>query len=181
MTTTQRDETKRRRIMHDFKLTELSAVDRPAQEGARAVLMKRADDEQEQEQDMMSFQKIGGDDVAAFDSFEAAVQHLKSVHGMTPLAAMEAAADRHPDLLKRYNQQGTELAKAAAVSRIRTVPREVRRFDDLVEQVQARDRIPRLAALEQARREFPREFEAYQAAASTRDPADLRPPGAVAV
>ena len=32
-----------RRVMKDFIITEISAVDRPAQEGARAVIMKRAD------------------------------------------------------------------------------------------------------------------------------------------
>lgn len=36
---------KRRRIMKEFVIRELSAVDRPAQEHARAVIMKRADDE----------------------------------------------------------------------------------------------------------------------------------------
>ncbi len=34
---------KRRRVMRHFKIDEISAVDRPAQEGARAVIMKRDD------------------------------------------------------------------------------------------------------------------------------------------
>jgi len=39
--------TPKRRIMRSFKLNEISGVDRPAQEGARMVLMKRADGEEE--------------------------------------------------------------------------------------------------------------------------------------
>jgi hypothetical protein len=38
------DESMAKRIMRAFKLNEISAVDRPAQEGARMVLMKRDDD-----------------------------------------------------------------------------------------------------------------------------------------
>jgi hypothetical protein len=35
----------RRRILHKFKLTEISVVDRPAQAHAKAVIMKRQDDD----------------------------------------------------------------------------------------------------------------------------------------
>ena len=41
----ERVQSKRRRIMRNFVIKELSAVDRPAQGHALAVLMKRADDE----------------------------------------------------------------------------------------------------------------------------------------
>jgi hypothetical protein len=37
----QKPKAKRRNIMRAFKLTEISAVDRPAQQGARAMIMKR--------------------------------------------------------------------------------------------------------------------------------------------
>lgn len=35
---------RRRRVLHKLKITEISAVDKPAQEGARMAIMKRADD-----------------------------------------------------------------------------------------------------------------------------------------
>lgn len=42
MTATKK-KTPARRVMQEFVITEISAVDKPAQEGARAVIMKRAD------------------------------------------------------------------------------------------------------------------------------------------
>ncbi len=45
---------KKKRIMHKFTMTEISAVDRPAQAGATVVLMKRADDNVEKKFELVS-------------------------------------------------------------------------------------------------------------------------------
>ncbi len=41
----------RKRIMRKFRIDEISSVDRPAQEGARAVIMKRAPDDDHDDHD----------------------------------------------------------------------------------------------------------------------------------
>ena len=66
---------RKRRIMREFSIEELSAVDKPAQAHARMTIMKRDSSEDEK----MDFQKII-DQPRAFDSFEEAVEHLKTVH-----------------------------------------------------------------------------------------------------
>jgi hypothetical protein len=171
--TTQR----KRRIMREFTIKELSAVDQPAQGHARAVLMKR-DISQEEHRDMQ-FEKITREEPIAFDSLEAAMQHLKSVHGMSPLAAMSKAARDHPALVRRYNAEGERIAKQLA-RRVPTIPADVVRFDAAVDAIMARDGVDKLVAMGRARAEHPDLFAAYQAAGLTPSDLGLRPAGAVA-
>lgn len=158
----ERIQSKRRRIMKDFRITELSAVDRPAQGHALAVLMKRADDEQEYG---MQVQKVGGDRVASFDSFEEAMQAIREREGCAQLRAMEEAASRHPDLLRKYNDEGERIAKAAQdAAAPKPVAMAVTDFNRRVDEVMARDKVNKLEAMEKAAREFPAELDAYQSA-----------------
>jgi hypothetical protein len=158
----ERVQSKRRRIMRSFRIDELSACDRPAQKHALAVLMKRADDEQEY--DEMQFEKITRDEPTSFPTLEAAMEHLQKL-GMSKLDAMSKAADRHPDLLAKYQHDGERIAKAAAAAATpRPIAKAVRDFEERVTEVMSRDKITKLAALEKAAKEHPAEFEAYQEA-----------------
>jgi hypothetical protein len=64
------------RIMHKFKITEISACDRPAQEGARAVIMKRADDDEDHVDVVAIAKALVVDGIkcgATADDFESAI------------------------------------------------------------------------------------------------------------
>ena len=157
----ERHELKRRRIMRDFVIKELSAVDRPAQAHALAVVIKHTHDEGRD----MQLAKITRDKPLSFDTFEDACAHLAKVHGLSKLGAMEKAAREHPDLVEEYNHVGIEIAKnAAEAAAPRPVPLAVSNFNKRVTEVMARDKIDRLGAMEKVTKEFPAEFDAYQSA-----------------
>ena len=66
-----------RRIMHKFRMTEISAVDRPAQAHAKSVIMKRADDEPVEDEIGKSFydwfadnSEFAADDMDAVGHFQ---------------------------------------------------------------------------------------------------------------
>lgn len=63
----------RRRVLRQIKLTEISGVDRPAQEGALVTIMKRADpDERSKENDMNHIDELEGQIL----DLEAQVEHF---------------------------------------------------------------------------------------------------------
>lgn len=188
MTTTTTRRRKKKRIMRNFKIAELSAVDRPAQEHATMALMKREDPmntaqdvydkalsgvperhRPSYEEARKATAKAGatkaGRQPASFATFEEAVQHLKKLHGLSGTRAMEQAAREHPSLLAKYNEAGEEaVAKAADNARPRGRPKEVQDFDLIVEGIRARDKVSRRVAMERARRENPEAFRAMQEA-----------------
>ena len=57
----------KRRIMRDFTIEEISAVDRPAQAGAKVTLMKRADKAQNHKERKMDFTKMSDDELSKMD------------------------------------------------------------------------------------------------------------------
>lgn len=153
----ERQTLKRKRLIR-FVIKELSAVDRPANAHARAVIMKRYDLEQEQD---MQFHKIGGDRVASFGTLDEAVAHLAKAHGMPKLDAMEKAAAQYPDLVRQYNEAGARIGKAAAdAAAPRPVPQALLAFQDRVDQIAKRDGCPRYVAMERARERYADEFSA---------------------
>ncbi|MGV8838702.1 MAG: hypothetical protein ACWA6X_00195 [Bauldia sp.] len=88
-----------RRIMRDFRLDEISAVDAPAQQHATARIMKAA-----------------GPTPISFATLDDAVAFLTKA-GETPLNAMRKAAIDHPHLVERMNGQPSShptVAKSAA-------------------------------------------------------------------
>lgn len=141
----------RKRIMRSFRITELSAVDSPAQRHATAVLMKR----DKQEQDDMDYQKII-EHPRAFATLADACAHL---------AELEKVAAERPDLVEKYRDGG--IVEPQPVRRVHVTPPEVVRFDDATRQVMARDGVDKLTAMQTVVREQPRLFEEYQAAAAT--------------
>ena len=149
----ERVQSKRRRVMRKLRIAEISAVDNPSVDGARAVLAKRDSERQESE---MEFEKII-ERPRSFATLEEACAHL---------AKMEAAARDRPDELARFNAEGLREAAEAAeqIAKARATPPAVAVFNKRVDQITARDRITKLAALERARVEHPDEFDAYQEA-----------------
>ena len=158
----ERRHLKRKRIMREFAITEVSACDHPAQAHAVSVLMKRDSSREEHE---MEFEKITREQPTSFDSLEGAMQFLRE-QGMTKLAAMEKAAGRHPELVTKFNAQGAEIAKAAADAEAakRQMPRAVEDFEMIASGIRERDGCSAHVALERARKEHPEKFKAYQEA-----------------
>lgn len=159
-------EQKRRRIMRDFVIRELGAVDRPAQAPAVAVLMKRADDPRKEQDDMQKQMTYARDIPTSFATLDDAINFLMAQQGYTRLNAMTQAANQNPDLVAKYQREGEQVAKAAAdeVAKVRAAPPAVAAFEKRVGEVMGRDKVGRLSALEKAQAEFPDEFEAYQSA-----------------
>jgi hypothetical protein len=140
--------TQRRRILKQFTIDSISAVDRPCQEHAKAVIMKRDDSEEH------SMEKI-----ESFESFEKAVVAVAAASSIPTHEAMRKCALAYPDLLQKYQTEGTALAKAAGP---RSVTKAEQDFELAVEAIQKRDGIPRHEAMKRARVEFEGEFEDYQ-------------------
>ncbi len=155
--------TRRRRIMREFLLKEISAVDRPAQQGALMAIMKRL--EPDREAARMQMKKI--DPMPrGYDSFESAIAAIAAAEGVPLYRVMSKAAAAWPALMDRYQSEGTErVAKAAdAVDKARAMPAAVRHFHGLVDAVQARDGCSRSTAIMRARQENPAAHDAYQSA-----------------
>ena len=95
---TDADQRKRRKIMREFKLSELSAVDRPAQIHARMTLMKRDAVRIEKEHTMPTFRTLD----------EAAAHYQRS--GMSETLAKRTAASAHPEL--RYTTEREAIAQS---------------------------------------------------------------------
>ncbi len=137
-------------IMRDFTIKELSCVDRPAQKEARAVLMKRLGGEQEEEQMMK------------FDTLDEAIAAIRKAEGCDRSDAMAKAARLHPQLLEAYRQEGD--AAVAKARRSPPTPPPADHFEAKIRAIQHRDGVDRATAMSRARKEHPREFDAYQAA-----------------
>jgi pterin-4a-carbinolamine dehydratase len=161
MTMVERIQSKRRRVMRSFRIDELSACDRPAQKHALAVLMKRdSSADEQQEYDDMNFEKII-ERPRSFATFEDAMQAIRKAEGCTKLAAMSAAANQHPDLLAKYNAEGTAIAKAAQdAAAPKPISKALLVFQDKVDEIAKRDGIPRYVAMSRARERYADEFEA---------------------
>jgi hypothetical protein len=102
----------RRRILHKFKLTEISAVDRPAQAHAKAVIMKRADiDDDEDDLDIVDIAKAlveeGVNHGATKGEFETAIS--KGAAAAFPGVSSAQAVTKYVTT----NETGKLLLKAA--------------------------------------------------------------------
>ena len=97
----------KRRILKEFRIDEISICDSPAQTHAKATLMKRADDRQQE--DEMQLDKI-----ASFEKFEDAVAALARAGNIPRHVAMQKARRRTRSLSQKYQSEGSDVAKAAA-------------------------------------------------------------------
>jgi len=145
--------TGRRRILREFTITEISAVDRPAQEAAKMVLMKRGEPD-----------GLDKDE----SSFQTRVSEVAKRHGCSRMAAMRKARVEYPDEFEEYQAEG-------AVSSRLVVKREAlpgaakakREFDRAVSELVSSAGISRTAARSRVRRERPDLYEALQMTGAT--------------
>nr|WP_281720497.1 hypothetical protein [Nitrosomonas nitrosa] len=178
MTVAERQPKKRRRIMRSFRLEEISCVDRPAQEGARALLIKREESASQQENEsdlakairswLSGYEKRSGvrdnnrqekEVIMAPASFEAAVQKLRD-GGMSATAAMQKVRADHPALYQRFQNEGAEAVAKANTPK--GPPAAVLKFRERCEAIQKDRRCSPNEALRRAREAYPEEFAAYQ-------------------
>ncbi len=157
---------KRKRIMREFVINEISMVDRPSMEGALAVIIKR--DSSHEEHDKMQLRKVTSPEPRprSFDDFESAMRYLAAEHGMSKIAAMEKISSTRPDLIAKYNREGEAIAKAESdrVVQLSAPSPERVRWDAAVKAIMSRDRIDRVRAMELARVEHADLYRAFQAA-----------------
>jgi hypothetical protein len=101
----------RKRILHEFSLTEISAVDRPAQKGARATIMK-SDDE-----DRLAKQVGSRKDYDPNMKHDIAARGHALPDGSMPVADVD-------DLRQHIRNRGLAFDRAAAKAHlVRQVPR----------------------------------------------------------
>ena len=148
---------RRRRILRSFKIDEISIVDRPAQEHARALVTKSRDAGRSE----MRFDKLEREnEPMSFDTFADAMIAIMRWEGLSGIAAMKKMRERHPEL---FNKLQSNAPSSRPQPGGREIAKAVRDFDDLVDQV-AHDRgVSKTAAMSIARRQFPKAFETLQA------------------
>ncbi|MGH6736809.1 MAG: hypothetical protein ACRECX_12160 [Methyloceanibacter sp.] len=160
MTTMTIQQNRKRRIMREFKIDELSAVDRPAQAHALMTVMKRDD----RKDDDMQLSKI-----ASYDTLSDAVAAVAKAEGCPRHVAMSRAAREFPDLVERHRAEGREaIAKAQESARAPRplVTKAVLAFQDKVELIAKRRGVPRHEAMSIARELYADEYhDAYGGAA----------------
>jgi hypothetical protein len=156
----------KRRIMQAFKLDELSAVDRPAQVGAKVTIMKRHDPEAEvpvlartEHRDVV----VRKNEPAPSDgmTFEDEVQKIQDRTGCSRLDALRKAADRHPSLFEKYQEQGA--VSSRPVEKKGPSEAEVqRRWEEYVERERKGGKVSRREAMQAAARLHSETLAAYR-------------------
>jgi predicted metal-binding protein len=89
--------TKRKRVLDEFEITEVSAVDKPAQEGARAEIMKRKENEIAEG---IAFIK------QAHAEFEKCATQIAKRDNCPPHIALMRARQEHPQAFQNYRKAG---------------------------------------------------------------------------
>lgn len=145
---------RRKNIMRSFKLGEISAVDRPAQEGARFAIAKR-------EEVHSVDASIDGPD--GYESFEEAVQDglLKRADGESRQAVLERVRKANPSLFDAH--QGRPLTPPPSFAKSEVAKAAIKKFMDRVDDLKQAG-LSRTTAMETARRMHPKLFADYQAA-----------------
>jgi len=156
----------KRRIMHEFSIHEISAVDSPAQKGARVAIMKRDDGKGE------PFRKVSPPPAAVeqefasrlakvipepkpegFSSLESAIEALIK-RGSSRTAAMSEARQRFPELFAKFQGDGRPPSKPPREA----MQKAVTQFAELVAAIARQDGKGKAAAMSQARKRHPEAF-----------------------
>ena len=144
---------RRKRILHELRIDKIAAVDRPAQVHARAVLAKRADDEEDHD---MQIQKL-----VSFDLFDDAVAHLAKAESIPRHQAMAKARIAFPSLCAKFESEGEEcIAKAAEANKPVAISKSEAAWNNSVDAIVERDGCPRHQAMAKAHEESPQLFAA---------------------
>lgn len=140
----------RRRILKDFRLDEISVVDRPAQVGARVTLMKS--DSQATE----AFTKQDVDSLAK--TFTARGVSERLANNMAVARLMRKAGIYEAGFLAPSSQRELWARDYSVVNKA------VGDFRKRVQEIASRDGCSKAKAMQRARIEHPDEFAAYQTA-----------------
>lgn len=139
---------KRRRILKEFRIGEISVCDVPAQEGAVMLLMKRAE--------LQGFEKEEA-------MFEKRVTEITERENCSRVEAMRKARVERPDEFEDYQAEGT--ISSHPLEKAETLPgaaKAKREFDRAVSELVSSAGISRTAAMTKIRRERPDLYEALQ-------------------
>ena len=178
-----------RRKIHKLKLTHISAVDYPCQEGALAVILKRRDDEdldkldrtEDQGHQHSNIHTAGAahspasasrllareDDPRDQDKvlpspFDDAVKMIAKRDSLPMHRAMEKARIEFPAEFEKFQNEGRVSSRPSPI--LKTASDSVQKFETIVNQIADIRKVSGTDALEIARREHPTEYEAFQAA-----------------
>ena len=141
-----------RRILRNLKLTHIAAVDFPAQEPARALLIKRAPDPEPEVRPASAVAKAHGD-------FMAKVGEIQTRDKISRHQAMSKARSEFPSLF-------AAMQAPVALTKVEPSAAEVKKvtarasFAELARDLADRDRIALPAAMSLARKRYPAEFAA---------------------
>ena len=140
--------TGRRRILREFTIREISAVDRPAQEAAKMVLMKRREPD-------------GADEDET--PFQTRVSEIAKQDGCSRLEAMQMARVEYPEEFEVYQAEGAVSSRPVQKAESRPGAAKAKRdFDGAVSELVSSAGISRTAAMSRIRRERPDLYEALQ-------------------
>lgn len=148
---------RKRRIMQDFMLTEISAVDEPAQEGARAVLIKRRAQAKKGTRHMHPQKRLGAVVAKGKASGLTGVQAMRELRRQMPPGTFEKFRTGKP-------------AKATVAKRFSKADRARTEFDEMVAQLMQERGLGAAEAAAAVRVEFPELYQELQVA--TADPLD---------
>lgn len=168
-------------VMDLFRLDEISAVDQPAQAGARMAIIKRGNgattvktktasgrthfiDVDDDDQLVRSLQISNNQDQErAVADFNVAVADIENRDNVDRFVALQKAARENPALLEGYRRgPDVETVRKAAVGETRGRSLDVQRFDLIVGGIVMREDCSRREAMRRARRRHPDYFERYQ-------------------
>ncbi len=147
------DRRAKKRRMTKFRILEVSAVDKPAQRGAVATIMKRdKGDERNTPMDTNDEYEVE----AAADDFHTLAKVLREDEKLSRVEALRKARRLSP--LTFAKMQGTPAPFDTREEAERAI--KSMQFEQLVDQIAARDCISKCDAMARARQEHPEEFAA---------------------
>lgn len=163
---------KAKRVLDRFTISEISAVDSPAQKHALVRIMKKKADDDADE--ITSLQSRIADlerdieakrstkkrkDSTVTTSFGELARALAKRDGLAPTEAMRKARLEHPDAFDAYRAEPLSKRGDDEVEKRRIMRGEANARQAAADAVAARDKVSKLEALRRTRRERPQLFE----------------------
>lgn len=158
----------KRTIVRKLQIGEISVVDRPAQHGATAVIMKRAPGQFYNVKKVATKETAMSNlsDVIAQDYLEKRAEdelgHLPGT--IEEKAALLKAIAEMPDGPRKSMETMLKTADRAGRLYFGGIGKNGTGFTKKIAEIRKRDRCSRTEAMSKAREEFPEEFDEYQSA-----------------
>ena len=176
----------KRRVLEKLKLTEISGVDRPAQESAHVAIMKRKDDTMDDQTPIEGIAELEGavldleaqvadltKRLAEADAklkidpfkrlgsvdFEQTVTEIRKRDNCTRTEALSKARRENPEGFEEFQGVEAEADTPAIIAKAGKTP-----FEHLVDQIMSDEKVTRSVAMSRARKKEPAMFGHYQEA-----------------